>query len=63
MPEPGRFTLVASKQRIDILEKKLASIFKRDLTRRAAGSQLHPQVVEALLSVLSRTEELAGATL
>jgi two-component system, cell cycle response regulator len=30
--------------------------------RRAAGSQLHPQVVEAFLSVLSRTEELAGAT-
>jgi HD-GYP domain-containing protein (c-di-GMP phosphodiesterase class II) len=33
-----------------------------DELRRAAGSQLHPQVVEALLSVLSRSEELAGAT-
>jgi len=33
-----------------------------DELRRAAGSQLHPQVVEAFLSVLSRTEELAGAT-
>ena len=29
--------------------------------RRAAGSQLHPQVVEAFLSVLSRSEQLAGA--